>query len=182
MDLTRRHMLGGAAAIAAAPLIAPVAGNAAAPPAGKQVPGVYRSKVGDIEVTAITDGTTTFNLPDTFVVNKTKADVNEALAKAFLPQDKMSISYAPVGVNSGGKLIVIDTGNGPAAFNSSKGLMGQYQSNLAAAGNRSQGSRYGCDLALPSGPHQRSARFGRQTDLRQRRSAGAGRRVEILHG
>ncbi|MFZ5734835.1 MAG: MBL fold metallo-hydrolase [Pseudomonadota bacterium] len=134
MDLSRRHVLGGAAALAAAPMIAPTAAEAAAPPAGKQAPGFYRYKVGDIEVTAIADGTNTFNLPDTFVANKTKAEVNAALEKAFLPTDKMSIPFAPIVVNSGGKLIAIDTGNGPGAFVNSKGNVGQYQTNLAAAG------------------------------------------------
>lgn len=134
MDLSRRHVLGGAAALAAAPMITPTAVEAAAPPAGKQAPSFYRYKIGDIEVTAIADGTNTFNLPDTFVANKTKADVNAALEKAFLPTDKMSIPFAPVVINSGGKLIAIDTGNGPAAFASSKGNVGQYQTNLAAAG------------------------------------------------
>lgn len=134
MELSRRHVLGGAAALAAAPIIAPTAAEAAAPPVGKQAPSFYRYKIGDIEVTAIADGTNTFNLPDTFVANKTKAEVNAALEKAFLPTDKMSIPFAPVVVNSGGKLIAIDTGNGPAAFASSKGNVGQYQTNLAAAG------------------------------------------------
>lgn len=134
MDLTRRHMLGGAAALAAMPMISPTAADAAAPPAGKQAPGFYRYKIGDIEVTAIADGTNTFNLPDTFVANKTKAEVNAALEKAFLPADKMSITFAPIVVNAGGKLIAIDTGNGPGAFVNSKGNVGQYQTNLAAAG------------------------------------------------
>ena len=134
MNLTRRHMMGGAAALATVPMMSPTAAVAAAPPAGKQAPSFYRYKVGDIEVTAISDGTNNFALPDTFVANKTKADVNAALEKAFLPPDKMSIPFAPVVVNSGGKLIAIDTGNGPAAFVNSKGNVGQYQTNLAAAG------------------------------------------------
>ena len=134
MELTRRHALAGAVATVASPLVAPFAAQASAPAAGKQAASFYRYKVGDIEVTAVSDGTNNFALPDTFVTNKTKADVNAALEKAFMPADKMSVPFAPVVLNSGGKLIAIDTGNGPAAFASSKGNVGQYQTNLAAAG------------------------------------------------
>lgn len=134
MNLTRRHMMGGVAALATVPMMSPTAATAAAPPAGKQAPSFYRYKIGDIEVTAISDGANNFALPDTFVANKTKAEVNAALEKAFLPADKMSIPFAPVVINAGGKLIAIDSGNGPAAFASSKGNVGQYQTNLAAAG------------------------------------------------
>ena len=56
-ELTRRTVLSGAAAAAAiAPLAAPWAAFAAAPPAGTQVPGWYRYKIGNFEVTVVTDG------------------------------------------------------------------------------------------------------------------------------
>src|SRR5438105_6376218 len=42
--------------------------------------------------------------------------------------------YNPVFVNTGSKLVVIDTGTGEAAFARSKGVTGQFQSNLKAAG------------------------------------------------
>ena len=57
--------------------------RAAAPPAGKQAPGFYRYKVGDIEVTAVTDGANVFTLPDSFIVNDKKDEVNAALAAAI---------------------------------------------------------------------------------------------------
>ena len=68
----------------------------------------------------------TFALGDTFVLNAKKDEVNAALEKAFLPKDKMSIHFAPFVINTGGKLVVIDTGNGPGAFASSKGNVGQF--------------------------------------------------------
>ena len=82
----------------------------------------------------ISDGVNTFALPETFVLNAKKDDVNAALEKAFLPKDKMSIHFAPLVINTGGKLVVVDTGNGPGAFASSKGNVGQFASNMAAAG------------------------------------------------
>ena len=80
--------------------------------ADKQAPSFYRYKVGDVQVTAISDGVNNFALPDTFVLNAKKDEVNAALEKAFLPKDKMSIQFAPLVINTGGKLVVVDTGNG----------------------------------------------------------------------
>ena len=134
MELTRRHALAGAAALAASPLLPTAPARAAAPLADKQAPSYYRYKVGDAQVTAISDGVNTFALPETFVLNAKKDDVNAALEKAFLPKDKVSIDFAPLVINTGGKLVVVDTGNGPGAFASSKGNVGQFASNLAAAG------------------------------------------------
>ena len=104
------------------------------PLADKQAPSYYRYRVGDAQVNAISDGVNTFPLPDTFVVNAKKDEVNAALEKAFLPKDKMSVHYSPLVINTGGKLVVVDTGNGPGAFASSKGNIGQFATNMAAAG------------------------------------------------
>jgi hypothetical protein len=49
MEISRRDALAGAAAVAAAPLLAATAGRAAAPVAEKQAPSFYRYKVGDIQ-------------------------------------------------------------------------------------------------------------------------------------
>ena len=85
-------------------------------------------------MTAISDGVNNFALPDTFVLNAKKDEVNAALEKAFMPKDKMSIQFAPLVINTGGKLVVVDTGNGAAAFASSKGNVGQFGANMVAAG------------------------------------------------
>ena len=82
--------------------------QAAAPPAGKQAPGWYRYKVDTHEITVITDGSRTFPLPDNFILNAKKEEVNKALAAAFMEPDKMTIPYNPIVVNTGSKLIVID--------------------------------------------------------------------------
>ena len=42
--------------------------------------------------------------------------------------------FTPVVVNTGSKLVVIDTGLGPAQYEQSKGAVGQFHANLAAAG------------------------------------------------
>ena len=69
MELTRRHALAGAAAIAATPLLPSMSVRAAAPVAEKQAPSYYRYKVGDIQVTVVSDGRNTFRLEDSFITN-----------------------------------------------------------------------------------------------------------------
>ena len=135
MELTRRHALLGAAAGAAGIAAAPsMPALASAPIADKQAPSFYRYKVGDIMVTVVSDGKNVFKLEDNFIVNAKKDEVNAALEKAYMPKDKVSIQFGPLVINSGGKLIVLDTGNGPGAFASSKGAVGQFAANMAAAG------------------------------------------------
>ncbi|MET0723585.1 MAG: MBL fold metallo-hydrolase [Tardiphaga sp.] len=134
MDLSRRQALAGATALAAAPLLRPQQAKAAAPLADRQAPGFYRYKVGDVQVNAISDGANSFPLTEAYITNVKKDAVNAALEKAFLPKDQITTFYAPLVLNSGGKLILIDTGNGQGAFASSKGRFGQLQANMTAAG------------------------------------------------
>jgi glyoxylase-like metal-dependent hydrolase (beta-lactamase superfamily II) len=134
MELTRRHALGGAAAIAATPLLRSLPAKAAAPAADKQAPSFYRYKVGDILVTVVSDGKNVFKLEDSFITNAKKDEVNAALEKAFMPRDMMTIYFAPVVLNTGGKLVVIDTGNGAVSNANSKGANGQFGANFVAAG------------------------------------------------
>lgn len=137
MQLSRRRLFEGAAAVGAAAALTTAAGRpalAAAPPAGKQNAGWYRYKVGSFEVTVVTDGQGSSPLGDTYVTNKSKDDVAKDLAEQFLPTDKVIHSYTPVVINTGSKLVAIDTGLGLGTFAQSKGALGQYQSNLKASG------------------------------------------------
>jgi glyoxylase-like metal-dependent hydrolase (beta-lactamase superfamily II) len=134
MQITRRHALAGAAAIAATPLLPSLSAKAAAPMADKQAPSFYRYKVGDIQVTVVSDGKNAFPVDDKLIINAKKEEVSAALEKAFLPRDSLSIYFAPLVLNTGGKLVVVDTGNGPVANVNSKGAAGQFAANLVAAG------------------------------------------------
>lgn len=82
----------------------------------------------------MTDGRTTFKLPDTFVANVPKEKVSEHLASLNLDKEMLTIPYSPIVVNNGGKLVVIDTGTSEKNLEASKGAAGQFQSNLKAAG------------------------------------------------
>jgi glyoxylase-like metal-dependent hydrolase (beta-lactamase superfamily II) len=136
-ELSRRSLLAAAAAASATTALPPLGSTpakAAAPLAGKQNAGWYRYKVGSFELTAVTDGRNNNPLPDTYSSNTKKDDVNAVLEANRYPRDRAVQSYTPVVVNTGSKLVAIDTGLGHGMFNQSKGAVGQYHSNLVASG------------------------------------------------
>ncbi|MEP9351976.1 MBL fold metallo-hydrolase [Xanthobacter sp. KR7-65] len=93
---------GAAAAVSTAPASRP----------SSQVPSVYRYKVGDVVVTAISDGMRVMPLSDTLVRNQPKEAVNAALKSAFLPENQIPISFTVLLLNIGGRQVLVDTGNG----------------------------------------------------------------------
>lgn len=135
MPITRRRLFASAAAAGAASALTPLAAGQvfAAAPAGKGT-GVYRYKVGDAEIIQLMDGARTFPMPDKFVVNVSKDEAIKAAAAAYMPDGKVTIPFSPMIVNTGGKLVAIDTGNGLGAFAGSKGAVGQARGNMEAAG------------------------------------------------
>jgi glyoxylase-like metal-dependent hydrolase (beta-lactamase superfamily II) len=132
---TRRHLLSVAAGAAAATTLpSSQPARAATPPAGKQIAGWYRYKIGSIEVTVATDGVNRFKMPEDHVTNIKKDVVNAALAEVFMEKDMMTTPYNPIAINTGSKLAVIDTGTGESNYKKSNGTAGQLVTNLAAAG------------------------------------------------
>jgi glyoxylase-like metal-dependent hydrolase (beta-lactamase superfamily II) len=135
-ELNRRTVLTAAAAGAAA-AISPAGSEpaqAAMPLQGKQNPGWYRYKVGDYEVTAVTDGANTIPLPEKFVANASKDQVAAELAKHHLDPAKVTIPFTPIVINTGSKLILIDTGYGEAAGAKPGATSGLAGANMKAAG------------------------------------------------
>ena len=47
-------------------------------------------------------------------------ELNAALEAAYYPKDLMTTPYNPIVVNTGGKLVVIDTGTGEAASSAAR--------------------------------------------------------------
>jgi glyoxylase-like metal-dependent hydrolase (beta-lactamase superfamily II) len=135
IQLTRRALMTGTAATGAALSLGMAsAAHAAAPATGKQAPGFYRYKVGDIEITVVTDGVARGPLAENFVTNVKADEVKAALEAAHRNRDIFDNTFTPVVINTGGKLVLIDTGTGEANFTASKGTAGQFTANLAAAG------------------------------------------------
>src|SRR4051812_22335123 len=106
--LTRRSFIAVGTLAGAAAFSRPLA--AATPKAAVQGPGAYRYKLGDYQLTALYDGTWFVPIDDKFVNNASGAQVNLALAAAFLPPRILPISFTALLVNTGTKLILIDTG------------------------------------------------------------------------
>lgn len=127
MRLTRRQTIAALAATAAA---APRLGFASAPMSFQQTAGFYRSKIGDLEITAISDGYFSFPKLDGFVKNATADEVKAALAEQFLPLDHIQIPFTTLVINNGRKLVMIDTANGDLAAPTS----GVWMKNFRAAG------------------------------------------------
>lgn len=130
--LSRRHLLAGTA-LAAAGAALPHAAGAAAPQSGQQGPGFYRFKIGEYEVTAINDGTWYRKLDAGFVRNAELPAVQNALSAAFLPTDVVPIPFTTLMINTGSKLIALDTGTG-GALAAMMPQAGTFAANLAAAG------------------------------------------------
>jgi glyoxylase-like metal-dependent hydrolase (beta-lactamase superfamily II) len=131
-DPSRRTVMVGAGALAAATVFDLPAGVSPAHAQGApvtQAPGFYRYKVGDITVTAINDGFAMRGI-EGFIRNADIADVKKALEAAFLPTTGFQNTFTTLVVQSGGKLILLDTGlgdNGPPTT-------GTWMANFKAAG------------------------------------------------
>ncbi|HEV2605335.1 MAG TPA: MBL fold metallo-hydrolase [Microvirga sp.] len=133
MSITRRTIL-AAAPVAAATTIGGSAlaqTQAPAPAASaaggsRQAPGFYRYKVGDIEVTAVHDGS--FAIPtQNFVRNAEQAQVDQAAQEAFMPQGQIVIPITTLVLNQGGRITLLDTSRGNAPN-------GNWMANFRAAG------------------------------------------------
>jgi glyoxylase-like metal-dependent hydrolase (beta-lactamase superfamily II) len=125
---TRRTFLAGSALAAVSASTDPAA--AAAPSADRGTPGIYRYRIGTIELTALYDGIWYRPINDAFIRNAPFAEVEHALADAFMPADKLATPFTTLIVNTGKKLVLLDTGTGGQIAPSA----GVLRDNLAAAG------------------------------------------------
>lgn len=131
MDISRRTLLAAApAAMAATSLGLPGVAAAAAPPVGKQAPAFFRFKVGDFEVTTLLDGVVTAPLNPARIPNVPVEEVRKVMESQFIPVEPTVNYFTQVAVNTGSKLVLIDTG---FADNGAPGT-GQLRTNMAAAG------------------------------------------------
>jgi glyoxylase-like metal-dependent hydrolase (beta-lactamase superfamily II) len=124
--LTRREFVGAGIATA----VVSDTALAAAPTAKMQGPGVYRFRLGDYQLTALYDGLWPLKINEHFIHNASAAEVDAALAAAFLPPRILPISFTALLVNTGSKLILIDTGTAGQIVDSAGTLL----QNLEAAG------------------------------------------------
>jgi glyoxylase-like metal-dependent hydrolase (beta-lactamase superfamily II) len=123
----RTAMVSTAAAIAALPF---AKADAAAPKVGTQAPGFFRFNVGDFEVTALHDGTVPSKIDDKRIPNAPLAEVLALMESQYMPTDPAINSFNTLVVNTGSKLVLIDSG-----FNNNGApTTGRMAANMAAAG------------------------------------------------
>jgi len=110
-----------------APAVALSPALAKAPLVRTQAPGYYRLMLGDFEITAISDGTV--GLDATSLLHEPADATERALARSFLTSP-VETSVTAFLVNTGSRLVLIDTGAG-ALFGPT---LGKLLGNLRAAG------------------------------------------------
>jgi hypothetical protein len=127
MMFSRRFVVGG--------LVGSAALSAAHGPAwakaalsGHQVTGAYRHAVGSFEVIALNDGM--LEIPVGMLLGADPAEAGKLLSGRSLPADKSPTAVNAFLVNTGDKLVLIDSGTGSLMGPS----MGRFAANLAAFG------------------------------------------------
>lgn len=132
IEMSRRDLIVSATATAAVfglngPLAFIGAAEAKVPEVGK---GVFKTKLGSVDLTMLYDGS--FSRPNdgTLVKNASKEDLAKALTAAGEPADKVVIPFTVPVVQMGGKTIFFDAGTGGQMAPTA----GQMTANLQAAG------------------------------------------------
>jgi glyoxylase-like metal-dependent hydrolase (beta-lactamase superfamily II) len=134
MTIDRRDFMMGAVVAAGGAVLAPAMSTISsahaqpAAPSKAQAPGWYRTKVGDITVTTILDGS--MEMPNDLFTQASPEMIKDAREQYFLPKDGPFPAYINAFlIQTGGKNILIDTGAqgfGPT--------MGRTKGTLAALG------------------------------------------------
>jgi len=133
--LSRRHALLGASAIAGSAamqgLDIPPA-RAKAPLSNQQTPYFYRFNHGKMQVTVVSDGPLPLGDPSGAFLGTTKQDIGKMLTDNFLNPTNAVLEQNAVVVNTGDKLVLIDTGMGSSTMFGP--TTGKLLKSLAAAG------------------------------------------------
>jgi glyoxylase-like metal-dependent hydrolase (beta-lactamase superfamily II) len=104
--------------------------DAGAPQLKTQAPGYYRMMLGDIEVTVLSDGTFPMDAGK-ILANITPQQLDSDLGRSFL-KEPVEMSVNAFLINTGSKLVLVDTGCGILMGPS----VGKLLSNLKASGYR----------------------------------------------
>jgi glyoxylase-like metal-dependent hydrolase (beta-lactamase superfamily II) len=117
---TRRHFLGGSAALTATAILAPEMvslARATAPFLGPAQPTYSRFKLGAFEITTILDSDVSIDGPWPLIgANAEEEEVQALMRKHLLPEEKYQPGFTPMIVNTGKEMILFDTGNGENGF------------------------------------------------------------------
>src|SRR5688572_26097737 len=109
--------------------------SAAAPMVKTQAPGFYRMMLGDFEITGLNDGVVAYSTAQ-LLPGATPEQITKGLQAGGL-RDPVGMSYNALLINTGEKLVLIDTGTGGKLADSpSFHGAGRLLTNLRAAGYR----------------------------------------------
>lgn len=111
-SLSRRQLIGGAAAGGALALMHPASLLTKAPMIGQPAPYYYRFKFGDAEATVVSDGTLPLGNPHTNFLGLTPEEMDQQLTDHFLPLTDAVLEQNALILNTGDRLILFDTGMG----------------------------------------------------------------------
>jgi glyoxylase-like metal-dependent hydrolase (beta-lactamase superfamily II) len=130
MNVTRRAFLGSGAALLAFGLAGPSLGQTPSKSTrhGRQVAGIYRTKIGEIEVSALLDGY--LDLGVELLTNVDPAEAARLLERSFHPQGPYRASVNAYAINIADRVLLVDAG-GAKSFAPTLGWLPE---NLRAAG------------------------------------------------
>jgi glyoxylase-like metal-dependent hydrolase (beta-lactamase superfamily II) len=133
LTLSRRALLAGAAAASAALTMPAGLASARAPMANSQAPAYYRFKIGAFEATVVSDGPLGIGPPSGEAFGGlSKEAMTQTLRDHHLPTDSVSLEQNVLVLNTGERLVLIDTGLGASRMMGPHS--GRLVANLKAAG------------------------------------------------
>jgi glyoxylase-like metal-dependent hydrolase (beta-lactamase superfamily II) len=116
--------------VACITVVALSSAHAQTPVSSDGTPGWYRMRLGQFEVTALSDGT--LELPvDKIFTKVSPSRIRSLLSRAYLPNE-VTLTVNAFLVNTGTRLVLIDTGTGTSQMFGSR--LGRLLSNLQASG------------------------------------------------
>ena len=135
--ISRRGLLGAAAATAAASLLPGMAAMAAAPFRNVLPPAWQRFKIGEFEATIVSDGSLPLGKPEPAFPASPPAEIQKLLTSNFLDPGSATLEQNILILNTGRQLILFDTGMGESMGAASKMFgptTGKLLANMRAAG------------------------------------------------
>ncbi len=116
ISISRRHVLLGATALAGTAVLGsglPVPGaHAKAPLSSAQAPYFYRFNHGKMQMTVVSDGILPLGEPSASFLGTSNEEVGKMLTDNFLSTTNVVLEQNALVVNTGDKLLLIDTGMG----------------------------------------------------------------------
>jgi glyoxylase-like metal-dependent hydrolase (beta-lactamase superfamily II) len=110
LSLSRRRLLAGATASAAAGFVGGTPAIAKAPMLNTQAPAFYRFKLGAIEATVVSDGPLPIGDPKNTFHGPTADEIGKMMTDHFLPTNNVVLDQNALVINTGDRLAVFETG------------------------------------------------------------------------